>query len=136
MRSLLFVFVAACGGGGSKPAPVSNQPPPVEKPAPVAEYKRCEEQTAKCAVATMEHFSAQMCACADKACADKVNEEMTIWGTEMTKAARAARDEKPDPELAKKSADIMTKYVECMTKLMMVAPPPDVCAGGVDPCGG
>lgn len=137
MRSLLFTILAACGGGGSKPTPVSNQPPPVEKPAPIAEAKRCEERTAKCAVATMEVFSNQMCACTDKACADKVNEEMAAWGTEMANTAGAARDEKPDPELAKKSADIMTRYTECMTKLFMGAtPPPDPCGGGADPCGG
>jgi hypothetical protein len=71
------------------------------------------------AVAKMEGFQKQMCDCKDKACADKVNEDMTKWGTEMAKTAGAAKDEKPDPDLAKKSADIMTKYTECMTKLMM-----------------
>src|SRR3954470_1822770 len=71
------------------------------------------------AMAKMEEFSKKMCDCKDKGCADKVNEEMTKWGTEMAKNAGAAKDEKPDPDLAKKSADIMTKYTECMTKLMM-----------------
>jgi hypothetical protein len=71
------------------------------------------------AVAKMEGFQKQMCDCKDKACADKVNEDMSKWGTEMAKTAGAAKDEKPDPDLAKKSADIMTKYTECMTKLMM-----------------
>ena len=71
------------------------------------------------AVAKMEGFQKQMCECKDKACADKVNEEMTKWGTEMAKNAKPGEAEKPDPDLAKKSADIMTKYTECMTKLMM-----------------
>src|SRR5689334_8945334 len=71
------------------------------------------------ALAKMEGFSKSMCECKDKACADKVNEEMTKWGTEMAKNAGAAKDEKPDPELAKKTADVMGKYTECMTKLMM-----------------
>jgi len=79
------------------------------------------------AVAKMEGFQKSMCDCKDKACADKVNEDMTKWGTEMAKTAGAgAKDEKPDPEMAKKSADIMTKYTECMTKIMMAgagAPP-------------
>src|SRR5688572_18597649 len=70
------------------------------------------------AVAKMEGFSKDMCACKDKACVDKVNEDMTKWGTEMAKTAGKA-DDKPDPDLAKKSADIMTKYTECMTKIMM-----------------
>ncbi len=79
------------------------------------------------AMAKMEGFSKTMCECKDKACADKVNEDMTKWGTEMAKTAgKEASDEKPDPEMAKKSADIMTKYTECMTKLMMASmtPPP------------
>ena len=74
---------------------------------------------AETAVAKMEGFQESMCRCRDKACADKVNEEMTKWGTEMAKTAGASREEKPDPVLARKSADIMTKYTECMTKLMM-----------------
>ena len=69
------------------------------------------------ALAMMEKFSKQMCDCKDKACADKVNEDMTKWGTEMAKTA--SYDERPDPDMAKRSADIMTKYVDCMTKLMM-----------------
>jgi len=71
------------------------------------------------AVAKMEGFQKSMCDCKDKACADKVNEDMAKWGTEMAKTMGAAKDEKPDPDLAKKSADVMTKYTECMTKLMM-----------------
>lgn len=72
------------------------------------------------AVAKMEGFQKQMCDCKDKACADFVNEEMTKWGTEMARTAGAGDyDERPDPDLARKSADIMTKYTECMTKLMM-----------------
>jgi hypothetical protein len=77
------------------------------------------EVTGAAALAKMEEFQKQMCACKDKACADKVNEDMTRWGTEMAKRASYDRDEKPDPEIAKRSADIMTLYVECMTKLMM-----------------
>jgi hypothetical protein len=90
------------------------------------------------AVAKMEGFSKSMCDCKDKACADKVNEDMTKWGTEMAKNAGAAKDDKPDPELAKKSADIMTKYTECMTKIMMAgagggsdaAKPPEPAGSG------
>ncbi len=68
-------------------------------------------------LAKMEEFSKAMCECKDKACADKVNADMTTWGTEMAKTAD--KDAKPDPDMAKKSADIMTKYTECMTKVMM-----------------
>ncbi|MBA2542691.1 MAG: hypothetical protein H0V17_23810 [Deltaproteobacteria bacterium] len=71
------------------------------------------------AMAKMEEFSKAMCDCKDKACADKVNADMSKWGTEMAKSAGAKSDDKPDPEMAKKSADVMTKYTECMTKMMM-----------------
>jgi hypothetical protein len=71
------------------------------------------------ALAKMEGFQKSMCDCKDKACADKVNEDMAKWGAEMAKTAGASKDDKPDPDLAKKSADVMTKYTECMTKLMM-----------------
>jgi hypothetical protein len=71
------------------------------------------------AVAKMEQFQTQMCNCKDKACADQVNEDMTKWGTEMARSSTYDYDDRPDPDLARKSADIMTKYTECMTKLMM-----------------
>ena len=42
------------------------------------------------AMAKMEGFSKEMCECKDKACVDKVNENMTKWGTEMAKTAGKA----------------------------------------------
>jgi hypothetical protein len=75
------------------------------------------------AMAKMEEFQIRMCNCKDKACADQVNEDMTKWGTEMARSATYDPDDRPDPDMAKKSADIMTKYTECMTKLMMAAVP-------------
>jgi hypothetical protein len=81
--------------------------------------KKSKSGAAGEALAKMESFQKSMCDCKDKACADKVNEDMSKWGTEMAKNAGAANDEKPDPDMAKKSADVMTKYTECMTKLMM-----------------
>jgi hypothetical protein len=140
MRSVMFVLLVGCGGGSkSAPPPISNQPSPDTGPM-VAENPKptCTEATPKCAVATMDYYSHEMCGCKDKVCAGKVNDELTKWGTEMAKIATPMRDEKPDVELAKKSADIMTRYTECLTKLMMdgAQPPPDPCAGGADPCGG
>ena len=75
-------------------------------------------------LAKMEELSKSMCDCKDKDCADKVNGDMTTWATEMAKNAGAAADDKPDPEMAKKSADIMTKYTDCMTKLRMAGAKP------------
>ncbi len=78
----------------------------------------CKKKGGGDVVAKMEEFQKKMCDCKDKACADKVNEEMTKWGTEMAKNAKPGDTAKPDPDMAKKSADIMTKYTECMTKNM------------------
>jgi hypothetical protein len=79
------------------------------------------------AIAKMEGFQKSMCECKDKACADKVQEDMTKWGTEAAKTAN--KDEKPDPEMVKKSGEIMTKYTECMTKLMTASMGGDKPAG-------
>ena len=148
MRTFLFVMLVACGGGTkSAPPPVSNEAPPptatvdqTALPADADSPTRCEDakssEMAKCAVATMEHYTNKMCSCTDKTCANGVNEGLTKWGTNMAKTAGAHKDEKPDPDLAKKSADIMTRYTECMTKLLMGAEPPsDPCGGGDNPCG-
>jgi len=96
-----------------------------------------EGDIAACAVATLEHYTKQMCGCKDKTCADATNEALAKWGTEMAKNPGAG-NQKPDPNLAQKAADIMTRYTECMTKLMMGDPnmkAPDPCGGGDDPCG-
>ena len=42
----------------------------------------------------------------------------------IAEAKQSSGRSKPNPDLAKKSAAVMTRYVECMTKVMMNAPPP------------
>jgi hypothetical protein len=69
------------------------------------------------AIDKMAEFSNRMCQCKDKPCADRVQDDMTKWGTEMAKNASPDAD-RPDPDMVKKSGEIMTKYTECMTKLM------------------
>jgi hypothetical protein len=61
-------------------------------------------------MAKMEAFAKQMCECKDKACADQVQADMTKWSTSSMSSA------KPDPEMAKKSQQAMSRYTECMTK--------------------
>jgi hypothetical protein len=82
----------------------------------------CKKGGGNDSIAKMEGFQKAMCECKDKACADKVQDDMTKWGTEMAKTAKP--DDKPDPEMVKKSGEIMTKYTECMTKLMTAAMTP------------
>ena len=71
------------------------------------------------AMAKMSEFKDQMCACKDKACADKVTESYTKWGTDMAAKAGANKDMKPDPEMAKKMGEVTQAYTECATKAMM-----------------
>lgn len=69
-----------------------------------------------------EQFSTRMCACADKACADQVNDDFTHWGMEMAKrAGDDDADAKPDPELVKRTTEAATRYSECYTKLAIAA---------------
>jgi len=66
----------------------------------------------------MEFFSNQMCRCADKSCADQVSQDMATWGATIARRAsdRTSHPD-PDPDLAKRSADAMTRYTECVTRL-------------------
>jgi hypothetical protein len=115
------VFARRASGPGEKMLyeAIFKRVQTVQPDAKPADATPKPKSTVEDAVAKMEGFQKAMCGCSDKNCADKVNEEMTVWGTEMAKAAGAAKDEKPSPTLARKSAEIMTKYTECMTKIMM-----------------
>jgi hypothetical protein len=81
------------------------------------------------AIAKMSDFKDQMCKCADKACADKVTEAMTKWGTEAAKEASADKDAKISEEDTKKMASVTEEMTKCMTKAMM----PPAAAGGDKP---
>lgn len=96
----------------------------------------CGEDYAKCAIATFGFFTDQVCACKDRACAEKINAEVTTWGMEM--AQKPPKDVKQTPETTKVMTDLGQKYATCVTKLYTdgSTPPPDPCGGGADPCGG
>src|SRR5262249_22752062 len=87
------------------------------------EYKVCRKKAGgkgggmDDAVAKMNELTDKMCGCQDKACADKVMEELTKWGQEMAKDPDAAKD-KPDEDTAKKFADITKRLSDCMSKAM------------------
>jgi hypothetical protein len=72
------------------------------------------------ALTKVDGFRDQMCACKDKDCATKVSDAMTKWGNEM---ASKVGKEKPEIAIAKKMGESVTKFTECMTKLMMDAAP-------------
>jgi hypothetical protein len=86
------------------------------------------------AMAKMSEFKDQMCACKDKACADKVQDSMNKWSAENAKSAGDSKD-KPDEKTMKEMQDVGTKYGECMAKAMggggdMATPPAGGSADG------
>jgi len=92
------------------------------------EMRECRKTVEKAAGAAagaaslkkMSDFTDQMCACKDTACATKVSDDMTKWGTEQAKdSASMATDE----ETTKKMTDLATKMGECMQKAMTPATP-------------
>jgi hypothetical protein len=88
------------------------------------------------AMAKMSEFADEMCKCKDKACADKVQEGMTKWSTDMAaKGGDKKADEKPDEATMKKMTEVGQKYAECMTKAMTPAAAGDV-GSAADPATG
>ncbi len=69
------------------------------------------------AVVAMLEFKDQMCACKDKACADKVQETMTKWSTDMAARAGNKRDNANEAQI-EKMTEIGQVYGECMTRAM------------------
>jgi hypothetical protein len=66
----------------------------------------------------VSELAERMCACRDRACADRINEEMTHFGTEMAAYGRLT-DERPNPSLVEKSRVFIARYTECMAKLLV-----------------
>lgn len=68
------------------------------------------------ALAKMTEFKDKMCACKDKGCADKVNDEMMKWGQEQAKNA-GEKSAATDGEEAKKIAAVSEEFSKCLTKV-------------------
>ena len=85
------------------------------------------------AVAKMEEMAKNMCECKDKACADKVQADMTKWSEEMAKKG-GDKDAKPDEATMKKMSEASSKYADCMTKAMSAGAAGDT-AGSAAPAG-
>jgi hypothetical protein len=121
MRALVLLplILGACGGGhANQPAaePIGNQQPAPEKPAPATE----SSESMPAPMRAMTAFTDRMCACADTACAQKVNEDMTAW------ASRMAEDTKQPVQISedeqKRYTEIGVRMGECMQQVMNAAP--------------
>ncbi len=115
MRSLLlFVFILGCGG--SKPSPT---PPASSAEAPPADAAPTSSSASDIdAVAVkLGAMADQACACADVACAERVQADMVAWSEAMDTAPEL-RDAKPSEAQMEVMSQHMKRYADCFTKAM------------------
>jgi hypothetical protein len=122
LRALVLVVFVACGG--KEPAPVA--PPPSNVSAivvgPDAGPPDAPMDEIDVVMATMSGFRDDMCKCADKPCADAVQERMTKWSTKMATEAGERQSRKATEEEMRRMTDIGQGYGECMAKAMGATP--------------
>jgi hypothetical protein len=77
-------------------------------------------------IRTMEAFATKMCACKNKACAEKVQDELVSWSQTTAAKSPEGRDNPPEAQVRRLTA-AATKYGTCMTTAMgsaaVIAPP-------------
>lgn len=77
------------------------------------EIKACERKLGGGeAVAALTQFKDKMCACTDRACADRVSQEMMVWSKSHMD------DEQPDSDQLKEVTAISEQLAKCMMKAM------------------
>jgi hypothetical protein len=69
------------------------------------------------AVVKQTEFRDRMCACKDRACAEKVTEDLTRWGQEQAKASGDKIIKMSDDDI-KKSTAVSGEMSACMTKIL------------------
>ena len=123
---VLVVVVAACGGGNAPPPqqPMSNQvaaapaPPAEPDPTCACSTDSCKDnKDTQYLIARLCKFKQRMCACKDKACGDKVNEDYTVWMQQLAKDS-SQNISNTTEEDARQLADNATKFQECYTRVV------------------
>jgi hypothetical protein len=81
----------------------------------------CKKDTgaSAAAMAKMDVFRKDMCACKDKPCADAIDAAMLKWSAEMAKSA--AKEDPADLETIKEMTAITTKYGDCYRAMVSAA---------------
>jgi hypothetical protein len=103
----LLALVVACGGGKApEPVTPTTAAPPADAPAPAF----CV--AADCAADQMKQFTEAVCACADSACATKLNQDFTAWGAAMAKANVAMPEDQ-----SKQITELATRFMDCYQNL-------------------
>jgi hypothetical protein len=70
------------------------------------------------AVRKMKTLTDDMCACKDKACAEKVTADMVKYGEEMAKKQAGKAEPKVSEAQKKEMDETMTRLSDCLTKAM------------------
>jgi len=104
----------------------------------VLSFAGCKKKDAmKEAMTKMEGFKTAMCACKDKACAEKVDKDMKSYSDSMK--GKGEKDAKMSADDEKKMMQMVADYSKCQQTAMgpeMGAPPADpAAAGGAPPAG-
>jgi hypothetical protein len=90
--------------------------------------KKDSSAETEASIAKLGEFRDQVCACTDKACADRVTADLTAYGEERARAKTA----RTTPEQRKKMLEISQAYGACMSKLSTPAPEAPVDAAVAD----
>jgi hypothetical protein len=69
----------------------------------------------------MRGFKDQMCACKDKVCADRVQEDLVQWSTEMARSSDLRAGGFTDEQM-RAMQDLGAGYAECMLTAMQATP--------------
>lgn len=118
MRPLLVCVLLAGCWHGDAPPPAEPAPPPAPvKAAPAPQPKTQSEL----AFEAMLGFKDQMCRCKDKACADRVQEDLVQWSTEMAKSSDMRPGTFTDEQM-RAMQDLGSGYAECMMNAMQATP--------------
>jgi len=116
MRAALLAVVAACGSTTqAPPPPISNvaAKSPVDVAVDAAPMGGAEIN------AKMTQFTDEICKCTDRACTDRVTEEITQWEQEKDDSAGEVKLTVGD---IKQMLVINERLTKCVTAVMMYGP--------------
>ena len=126
MRGVLlasFLLLGACGGGNKsaaqEPAPTTDGAA-LSNTQPAAAPAQEPASPNAVAMAKMEQFAGQMCACKDADCAKRVADDMTKWAQQM--AQETKEPVKMTEDEMKRATEIGTRMGECMQTAMGAGP--------------
>jgi hypothetical protein len=122
MKRWLVAVLAAAGCYRTSPPPAEPEPPPPVVQEPTGSHARFRASRPPArghsliteALAKLEVFADEMCACTDRTCADGVSQEMAKWASEM-------KDEGQNIEPTEDEMKEVTRISEKLTSCTMQA---------------